>query len=139
MRASAADFEPGLRVGASLTHDELRELFRCSTWGGMRRSHRTSTLVLISKDSGGTYHDRWEGETFHYTGMGLIGDQKLDATQNKTLAESDTNGVAVFLFENSQPNDYRFAGRVELAAAPYSPRRRLDPPPPGYNPPACST
>ena len=115
-----AEFNPGLREGEVLTSEELSRLFKCSTYGGMRRSHRTNSLVLIAKESGGPYFDRWENNVFHYTGMGMVGPQKLDGTQNKTLAESDTNGVAVFLFENPEPNKYFFAGRVALASAPYS-------------------
>ena len=125
MKASNTEFNPGLRLGEALTNEELSRRFQCSTYGGMRRSHRTNTLVLISKGSGGTYFDRWEGETFHYTGMGLTGDQKLEASQNKTLAESDTNGVAVFLFENPEPNRYLYLGRVSLVTAPY-PERQQD-------------
>ena len=118
MKASKPEFDPGLRTGEVLTNEGVSRLFQCSTYGGMRRSLRTNSLVLISKGSGGTYFDRWEGQVFHYTGMGLTGDQKLDATQNKTLAESDTNGVAVFLFENPEPNRYLFLGQVGLGRRP---------------------
>lgn len=45
------------------------------------------------------YRDRWEGEVFHYTGEGTSGDQHIDKGQNKTLAQSVSNGVDVFLFE----------------------------------------
>jgi 5-methylcytosine-specific restriction protein A len=51
--------------------------------------------------------------------MGLEGDQKIDTAQNKTLAESRTNGVEVFLFEVYQAGNYIFRGQVELAAQPY--------------------
>ena len=113
------EFDPGLQHGQVVTNDELQRVFKCSGQGGMRRSHRTNSLVLITKGSGGTYFDRWEGAVFHYTGMGLTGDQSLDRTQNKTLAESDTNGVAVFHFDNPEPNQYVFTGKVRLAAGPY--------------------
>ena len=86
----------------------------------MRRSLRTNSLVLITRGSGGTYFDRWEGSHFHYTGMGLVGDQDVDRSHNKTLVESDTNGVAVFHFENPSPNQYIFTGRVRLATGPYA-------------------
>ena len=36
---------------------------------------------------------------FLYTGMGLIGNQDFHYMQNKTLYESRTNGVTVYLFE----------------------------------------
>ncbi len=114
-----AEFDPGLEQGEVVSADELQRIFRCSGQGGMRRSHRTNSLVLITRGPGGTYFDRWEGKVLHYTGMGLIGDQTLDRTQNKTLAEADTNGVAVFHFDNPAPNQYIFTGRVNLSGSPY--------------------
>ncbi len=113
-------FDPGLREGQVVPNDQLQQVFKCSGQGGMRRARRTNSLILISKGSGGTYYDRWDGKVLHYTGMGLVGDQELDYAQNKTLAESDTNGVAVFLFENPEPNHYVYAGPVHLIGAPYA-------------------
>lgn len=37
----------------------------------MRRSKATNTLVLVSNHVESVYDDRWEGDIFHYTGMGL--------------------------------------------------------------------
>jgi 5-methylcytosine-specific restriction protein A len=39
--------------------------------------------------------------------------------QNKTLAESDTNGVTVYLFESFENNSYIYRGIVKLAGEPY--------------------
>lgn len=118
------EFDPGLNEGQVITAEDLRRIFKCSSQGGMRRSHRTNSLVLIARTSGATYFDRWEGDVFLYTGMGLVGDQSLDRAQNRTLAESDTNGVRIFLFENPGPNEYVFAGRVTLARGPRSEAQR---------------
>jgi len=85
----------------------------------MRRSHRTNTLVIISDHTRGIYEDRWEGNTLHYTGMGLKSDQSLSATQNKTLADSKTNGVEVHLFEVYESGQYLYQGIVELSDKPY--------------------
>lgn len=52
--------------------------------------------------------------------MGLVGDQVLDASQNKTLAESGNNGVRVFLFEVHRPTEYTFVGEVRLVGKPYA-------------------
>jgi len=117
------EFDPGLREGQVITNDDLQGIFKCSGQGGMRRSRRTNSLVLVSKGSAGTYYDRWEGQVFHYTGMGLLGDQDLSYAQNRTLAESDTNGVAVFLFENPSPDQYVFVGPARLGGSPYSERQ----------------
>ncbi len=113
------------REGASLTqgvvinNQELCELFKCSTQGGMRRSIKTNTLVIISNHVNSVYDDRWIGDEFHYTGMGLEGDQDLESSQNKTLAESEKNQVDVHLFEVFKDREYTYIGEVLLAGKPY--------------------
>ena len=85
----------------------------------MRRSLRTNSLVIVSDHTKAIYKDSWIGDTLHYTGMGLGGDQRIEANQNKTLAESATNGVGVFLFEVFESGRYLFKGEVYLADNPY--------------------
>ncbi|NTZ42359.1 HNH endonuclease [Altererythrobacter sp. SALINAS58] len=51
--------------------------------------------------------------------MGKSGDQSIGFMQNKTLAESSVNGVAVHLFEVHKPSVYSYVGPVELASEPY--------------------
>ena len=80
--------------------------------------HRTNTLVIVSDHINPLYKDWWEGDIFHYAGMGTEGDQ-LSFAQNKTLAESNVSGVEVFLFEVFNHNQYTFKGKVELAGNPY--------------------
>ncbi len=87
-----------LKPGTVLDNAGLCEYFGCSPQGGMRRSLKTNTLVIISNHVESIYEDRWIGDELHYTGMGQVGDQELKS-QNKTLAESHTNGVSVHLFE----------------------------------------
>jgi 5-methylcytosine-specific restriction protein A len=43
--------------------------------------------------------------------------------QNKTLAESLSNGVDVFLFEVFRPKEYTYIGPIELAGSPYKERQ----------------
>ena len=112
------NFDPGLNPGETISNDRLTELFRCSPQGGMRRSLTTNTLVLVSDHTRGIYEDRWVNEILHYTGMGLKGDQNIDAAQNKTLAESNLNGVDLFLFEVLDAGHYLFRGQVQLCDAP---------------------
>lgn len=115
-------FEPGLDVGEDITNLRLREIFACSSQGGMRRSLRTGTLVLVSGSPRWSppYVDRFRRGEIHYVGMGLRGDQSLSFAQNRTLAESNTNGVDVYMFECFQTNTYTFVGKVQLAGAPYA-------------------
>lgn len=109
-----------LKPGQILTNTELASTFKVSLQGGMRRSTRTNTLVLISNHVDSVYEDRWESGIFHYTGMGLKGDQSLDFMQNKTLADSNSNGVEIHLFEAFENNRYTYQGKVKLEADPYN-------------------
>lgn len=109
-----------LKSGMEISSYELCKMFKCSSQGGMRRSHATNTLVLISNKMKSVYADTWEGEIFHYTGMGQKGDQSLNFAQNKTLAESNSNGVTVHLFELIKKNTYAYCGIMKLTGQPYT-------------------
>jgi 5-methylcytosine-specific restriction protein A len=112
-------FDTDLEKGSILNNKQLCQLFGCSTQGGMRRSLKTNTLVIVSNHVESIYDDRWIDGIFHYTGMGRTGDQSLTSSQNKTLAESDTNNVAVHLFEVDHDKEYRYQGLIKLAGPPY--------------------
>lgn len=110
-----------LVVGQSYKNSDIARIFLVSSQGGMRRSRKANSLVLTSNhNSDNPYDDTWDNQgIMHYTGMGKTGDQSIDYMQNKTLAESQTNGVDVHLFESYQTNDYIYRGRVTLADEPY--------------------
>lgn len=112
-----------LSQGQIFNNSQLRQIFKCSPQGGMRRSLQTNSLVIISNHLESIYDDRWVGDIFHYTGMGQKGDQSLIYAQNKTLAESDRNGVNVYLFEVERDKEYIYQGRVELSGNPYTDRQ----------------
>ncbi len=63
----------------------------------MRKSNSTNSLLIISDHTKSLYDDRWEEDTLYYTGMGQTGDQSLKFMQNKTLDESNENGVNIYL------------------------------------------
>ncbi len=108
-----------IQQGQILNNEQLREIFKCSPQGGMRRSLETNTLVIVSNHVQSIYDDRWIDDVFHYTGMGQNGNQSLTFAQNKTLAESNSNGVEVHLFEVEKEKEYIYQGQVILAGAPY--------------------
>jgi len=108
-----------LESGEILNNEELCNIFTCSTQGGMRRSHTTNTLVIVSNHIKSISDDRWLGDAFHYTGMGTKGDQSLNFAQNKTLTESDNNEVSIHLFEVFVEKEYAYIGPVELSGEPY--------------------
>lgn len=113
-------FNPKLEIGQVINNATLMDVFKCSQQGGMRKSNTTNTLVLVSDYTKGIYHDKWIGGVLHYTGMGLSGDQNIDYMQNKTLNESNHNGIDVHLFEVMDPGEYTYCGHVELVSNPYT-------------------
>lgn len=123
--AGAAKEISKLEVGIVYTNHDIKEVFRVSNQGGMRKSNITNSLVLVSKHSDSVeknpYEDKWESDgLFHYTGMGLEGDQELNYKQNKTLSESNKNGVNIYLFESYNANEYIYRGEAYLAKKPYA-------------------
>ena len=105
--------------GSNLHNNEVAASFLCSTQGGMRRSKRTNTLLIVSNHVASIYDDRWVDDVLHYTGMGQFGDQSLETQQNRTLNKSGTNGVAVHLCEVFTARTYTYIGEVVLADEPY--------------------
>ena len=121
-----------LAVGNILTNRELRDRFKVSNSGGMRRGHQTNSLVLVHNTTSSTtdsiYHDEWKvvngKRILHYTGMGQVGDQDINFSQNKTLSESNMNNVNIYLFSNDAPNSYKYEGKVRLSSSPYSAQQK---------------
>src|SRR4026209_2592079 len=101
-----AVFKPPLRINQVISNKELCEIFKCAPQGGMRRSKRTNTLVLITSQVDSIYLDRWINEVLHYTGMGKKGPQSFLSNQNKTLSESGRNKIALHLFEVHKRKEY---------------------------------
>ena len=120
-----------IKHGQILSSKELVDIFLVSNQGGMRRSLKTNSLVLIAnhiKDrrsqytetvkGRNIYEDQWIDDIFWYTGMGLEGDQSLDFMQNKTLYESNNNNVDIYLFEVFNKGEFQFSGKVKLSSDP---------------------
>lgn len=110
-----------LKIGMRLTNNELHDYFKVGNSGGMRKSNTHNCLVIICDHSKSLYDDKWDDNNIlHYTGMGAIGPQSFYFAQNKTVTDSQTNGITLYLFErfdNKKP--YSFHGECELAAPPY--------------------
>jgi 5-methylcytosine-specific restriction protein A len=116
-------YDHQLSQGDVIDNKRLCSIFSCGPQGGMRRSLKTNTLVIVSDHIRSAYQDRWYGDVLHYTGMGLRGDQTLEGKQNRTLNESSSNSVDVFLFEVFQERAYTFQDQVVLGAEPYQERQ----------------
>lgn len=108
-----------IKKGEIIDNKRLTELFKCSGQGGMRRSHKTDTLVIVSNHVKSVYSDKWYGDELHYTGMGSTGDQSLFSAQNKTLHECNVNGIEVHLFEVFEEKQYTYQGTVAYEGKAY--------------------
>lgn len=108
-----------LQIGDAYTNQEIVDTFKCGNMGGMRKSKQTNTLVIFVKH-GQCYHaDEWKDGVLNYTGMGKVGDQNINYSQNKTLADSKSSGIGLHLFESTKPGSYVYSGEVELASDPF--------------------
>ena len=123
VRAAKTAFEAPVQPGSVIDNDTLREFFRCSSAGTMRRSQSTGSLVLVSDHTRPGCSDQWIGKTFHFTGMGLSGEPGLSFNQNKTLCESGESGTRLFLFEVFKPGQFTYIGETELVDNPYLSRQ----------------
>ncbi len=108
-----------LKIGNHYNNDDICNTFLCAPQGGMRRSHKTNTLVLVANHTKSLYEDEWKLDTMNYTGMGSKGDQSLEFAQNKTLVESNENGVNVHFFEVFADKVYTYQGQVVLSDKPF--------------------
>ena len=50
-----------LVIGNVYKHQDVYETFQCGNMGGMRRSKKTNTLILICDHTKGLYDDMWHG------------------------------------------------------------------------------
>jgi 5-methylcytosine-specific restriction protein A len=114
------NFSHGLKAGETITNSDLATIFRCSSQGGLRRSLRSNSLIIVSDHTKSIYEDRWVADdVLHYTGIGLEGDQSLAYAQNKALAESTDSGLSAYLFEVYESGRYLFRGAVALCGEPF--------------------
>lgn len=107
-----------LEVGREYTNSEISQIFRCNEQRGMKKSNSYNALVLLTRHDNNLYDDYWNDDVLYYTGMGFEGDQVLEK-ENKTLKESNENGVTVFLFEGFESHGLIYRGIVKLVDAPF--------------------
>ena len=105
-----------LVIGNKYSNNDISAVFKCSNQGGMRRSLKTNSLILIAKHNNSLYDDVWDNNgILYYTGMGMVGDQNINFSQNKTLLYSKEKNINVYLFESYKSDEYYYAGEVEVA------------------------
>ncbi|MDO9326328.1 MAG: HNH endonuclease [Methanoregula sp.] len=121
--ATPAEFHVPLKPGDTIDNETLRAIFSCGPEGNIRRSLKTSSIVLVSDHTRSPYEDTWVNNFFHYTGRGLGGKQALSLPENKALVESKAHGVSLYLFEVFAEGHYVYMGEVELSDRPFLSRQ----------------
>ena len=112
-------FRPKLKIGETFTNEDITNIFKCKNYGGMRRSLKTNSLVLISDHTKPFYGDCWLNGILHFAGIGLKGDQSLEHFPNSVLYESSRRRIILYLFEVFEKGKYIFTGNVTLEGDPY--------------------
>jgi hypothetical protein len=107
-----------INIGDTLDNRTICDVLGVANTGGIRVNNSRNLMVVISNNTKPTYRNEWKDDVLHFVGMGSTGPQKLDR-QNRTLAYSKRNGMAVHLFEVFEKSKYVYAGEVELADEPY--------------------
>ena len=113
-----------LKIDQVLENKEIAECFLCSNQGGIRKSKRTNTIILLAKFDNCSYKHRKDGDILYFTGMGKKGDQEMKR-QNKSLLNAKEEGFAIHLLELYKGKEYVYKGEVELISNPII-ERQLD-------------
>lgn len=93
------DLNPGERILRSELHAQYGE----NTDAGISPSTESPNVFVFSDPGRGHpygYHDHWDGERFHYYGMGRQGDQEMTG-YNKALRDHRAAGRAVRVFQGT--------------------------------------
>lgn len=112
-------FINNMNIGDVFTRDQLMDIFKISGQSGIMKTNSLNCLVLTTSEENGVYGDSTvENGFITYTGEGLVGDQTI-TKNNKTIFESNTNDLPMYLFSKDNKRKYIFEGRVKLCAEPY--------------------
>ena len=108
-------------IGKEYSNNDIVDMFKVANLGSMRRSHSRNALVLISYHDGNDriYNDYWKDDILFFSGRGQVEGKELKG-QNKTLAESNENGVTVYLFELFHSTKYQYRGIAKLVSKPFT-------------------
>lgn len=121
--SKGADPEWHLNPGDEIRRVELHDRYGGSSQNGISPSRTTSNILIFTAPSSGHqhgYYDTWnEDGTFHYTGEGQTGDQKM-VRGNKAIYEHRETGKRLRLFEGAR-GTVRYLGEWTLdPEQPYS-------------------
>lgn len=109
--------------GQIYKRSDIHDKYRGSRGHGISHPANGPVIFAFSKKSTGSkvgYVNEWEGEEYHYTGEGLVGDQSF-TSGNAKLRDHVQDGRLVYIFEEAkQRSYYQFIGSFELLDYYYS-------------------
>ena len=83
-----------------LTYRDIERAFGVNIMqGGIQKASDNSVVLIssIGNDNGNfTYHDKWEGDEYIYSGRGQVGNQTMDA-YNSRIRDAKKNGASIHL------------------------------------------
>lgn len=113
-----------LKLGDVLLNKQIAEVFQCSNQGGIRKSKKTNSIVVIAKFTDCSYKHKKIDNTLFFTGLGKRGDQEMKR-QNKSLVNAEDEGFDIHVFEMPKPDHYIYMGRAKRYKDPFT-ERQLD-------------
>ncbi len=101
-----------------LSEKDLMDMFKVTNQGGIRKSKRTYSIVLVS-DENGIYNDsEIVNGRLIYSGHGTKTDQ-LMKSGNLLLANSIQNDIPLYFFKKVKKSVYCYQGKFILDGLPY--------------------
>lgn len=107
-----------LILGQNYENTEIANIFKCSNQGGIRKSLKTKSIVIIAKYTDCLYTHENSGDIINFMGMGKLGNQEMKR-QNKSILVAKDEGFKIHLFEMFEDKIYTYAGVVELIDNPF--------------------
>lgn len=107
-----------LKRGGIYSQKDLQNIFGVSGMSGIMFSKKNNLVVLISKNKGGLYENKWLDNIIHYTGEGQTGDQVI-SRGNKKIVDSSKEDIPLHLFEVYKKGEYFYQGEVYLESDYY--------------------
>lgn len=118
MKNNESFFDIGYEKGQIVAHDELCKRVHCGCMGGIRYSKDNNLLLVFLSENSKDYYNYWENGILYYMGMGA-GNQSIDFSGNRRLADSLEKNTSVYLIERDSEQNYKFCGEVMLASKPF--------------------
>ena len=119
MKDRRAKIPQEIEVGTNYLNEEIVKIFNVIPSGPVRKSHTRNALVLfVDEGSDGLTNDYWRNDILYFSnhckrrGSNFI-------CEDKIIAESNTNGITMYLFERVQRRGFQYRGIVKLVDEPF--------------------